>query len=116
MHSRVGAGPEPCVLHLLAEARGPLPEAGNTVDHIHHQMEAVEVVEHRHVERCRGGALLPIAPHVQVGMVGAAVREAVDQPGIPVVGEDDRSIGREELVELKVGEAMRVRTPGQRAA
>ena len=109
MRAGIGAGAESCVLHLLAETRGPLAETGNTVDDVHDQVKAVEVIEHGHVEGSCRGALFPIAPHMQVGMVGAAVREAMDQPRIAVVGEDDGAVAREELVELAIGEAVRVR-------
>ena len=36
--------------------------------------------------------LLLEAAHVDVGVIGAAVGEPVDQPGIAVVGEDDRPV------------------------
>ena len=41
-----------------------------------------------HVERRRGRALLLVAAHVEVVVVGAPVGEAVDQPRVAVVGED----------------------------
>ena len=71
-------------------------------------MEAVEVVEHHHVEGGRGRALLLVAAHVDVVVVGAPVGETVDQPRIAVVGEDHRPAGREQGVELVVGEPVRV--------
>ena len=37
-------------------------------------------------------------------MVGAPVGQPVDEPGVAVVGEDDRPVGREERVELAVGQ------------
>ena len=78
----------------VAEARHPRSMS------VHHQVEAVEVVEHDHVERRGGGALLLVAAHVQVVVVGAPVGEPVDQPRVAVVGEDDRPVGGEERVEL----------------
>ena len=41
-----------------------------------------------------------VAAHVQVVVVGPAVRQAVDQPGVAVIGEDDRLVGGEQVVEL----------------
>ncbi len=41
-------------------------EAGHAVDHVHHEVVAVEVVEHDHVERRRRRALLLVAAHVEV--------------------------------------------------
>src|SRR2546429_291624 len=40
----VGAGLQPVVLHELAHPGGLLAEAGHPVDHIHDEVEAVEVV------------------------------------------------------------------------
>ena len=53
----------------LAEPRHP-------VDHVHDEVEAVEVVEHHHVERRRRGALLLVAAHVQVARGWSAGRSA----------------------------------------
>ena len=47
MLARVGAMAQALVGHLLAQPRGPLAEPGHAVDHVHHEMEAVEVVQHR---------------------------------------------------------------------
>jgi hypothetical protein len=78
------------------------------VGHVHDQMKAVEVVEHHHVERRGRGALLLVAAHMQVGVVGAAVGQAVDQPGIAVVGEQDRLVGGEQRVEIPLRQAVRM--------
>ena len=57
----------------------------------------------------RGGrALLLVAAHVEVVVVGAAVGQPVDQPRVAVVGEDDRLVGGEERVEVAVGQAVRM--------
>ena len=80
--------------HLLAQAGRALAEPGHAVDHVHDQVEAVQVVEHDHVERRRGRALLLVAAHVEVAVVGAPVGEPVDQPRVAVVGEDHRPVGR----------------------
>jgi hypothetical protein len=81
---------------------GPGAQAGDAVDHLLHEVEAVHLVEHHHVERRGGRALLLVAAHVQVGMVGAAVGEPVDQPRVAVVGEDDRHVRGEQRVEVLV--------------
>jgi hypothetical protein len=41
-------------------------------------------------------------------MVGAPVGQAVDQPGVAVEGEEHRSVGGEQRVELAVGQSMRM--------
>ncbi len=106
--ARVGAAAQPLVDHPLPQVRRPRAEPGDAVDHVHDQVEAVEVVEHDHVERRRRRALLLVAADVDVRVVRAPVGEPVDQPRVPVVGEDDRPVGGEEGVELAVGEPVRV--------
>src|SRR6185437_8684601 len=85
---------EPPVDHLLAHVVGLAREPREPVDRVDDEVEAVEVVEHDHVERRRRRALLLVAAHVEVRVVRAAVSEAVDQPRVAVVGEDDRAVGR----------------------
>ena len=104
----VGPGLGALVLHQLADVAGPRSQARDPVDHVDHQVEAVQVVEHHHVERRGGRALFLVAAHVQVVVVGPPVGQAVDQPRVAVVGEDDRLVRGEERVELLVGQAVRV--------
>src|SRR5438309_8752687 len=102
----VGAGLQPVVLHELANPGGLLAETGHPVDHIHDEVEAVEVVQHDHVERGGRGPLLLVAADVEIGVVGAAIGQAVDQRGVPVISEDHLLVRREEGVELGVGQAV----------
>ena len=115
MLARIGAVAQPLVGHVLAQVRGALGQAGDAVDHVHHEVEAVEVVEHHHVERRRGGALLLVAAHVDVVVVGAAVGQAVDQQRVAVVGEDHRPPGGEQRVELLVRQAVGMLAVGLQA-
>ena len=71
-------------------------------------MEAVEVVQHDHVERRRRRALFLVAAHVQVLVVRAPVGQAVDQPRVAVEGEDDRLVLGEQGVEIAVRQAVRM--------
>src|SRR6266516_7195991 len=105
---RPGPVPEPFVLHLLAQVAGTVSELRYAVDHIDHEVEPIEIVEHHHVERRRRRALLLVPPHVQVVVVRGPVGETVDQPRVAVVGEYDRPVGGEESVELPVGEPVGV--------
>jgi len=41
----------------LPERRGVAAQRGDAVDHVHDEVEAVEIIEHHHVERRRRGAL-----------------------------------------------------------
>src|ERR1700733_4880756 len=76
---------QPRIGHLLTEHRGPGGQPVHPVDDVHDQVEAVQVVEHHHVERRRRGAALLEPAHVHVMVVGATVRQPVDQPRIAVV-------------------------------
>ena len=71
-------------------------------------METVQIVQDHHVEGGRGRALLLVAAHVQVLVVGAAIGQAVDQPRVAVEREDDRPVFREEGVEVLVAQPVRV--------
>ena len=81
-------------------------ERRHAVDDIHDKVIPIEVVEHDHVERRGGRPLLFIATHVNVGVIGSPVREAMDQPWIAVIGEDHRLVLGEDLVELRVAQPM----------
>src|SRR6478672_297224 len=72
--------------HRLAQTAGPVAEARHPVDHVHHEVVAVEIVQHHHVERRGRRALLLVPAHVDVAVVRAPVGEAVDQPRVAVVG------------------------------
>src|SRR5437763_4857215 len=102
--ARVGARANPAVAHLLPQPARALGEPGDAIDHVHYEVEAIEVVEHDHVERRRGRPFFLVAAHVQVPVIRAAVGEPVDQPRIAVVGEDDRPVRREQGVELLIRE------------
>ena len=110
--ARVGAAAEPLVDHPLAQLGGVRAECRDAVDHVDDEVETVEIVEHDHVERRRRRALLLVAAHVDVVVVRAPVGEPVDQPRVAVVGEHDRPVGREERVELLIGEPVRMLAVG----
>src|SRR5450759_979017 len=104
----VGPGFGALVLHQLAYVTGPRGEARDSVDGGDHQMEAVQVVEHDHVERGGGRALFLVAADVDVVVAIAAVGQAMDEPRVAVIGEDDRLVRGEERVELLVRHAVRM--------
>jgi hypothetical protein len=83
------------IAHALFERRRALTELGHTVNYIHDQAEAVEVIAHHHIEWRTGTAFFLVAAHMQIVMVGAAVSQAMNQPRVAVVGEDDRLISSE---------------------
>ena len=63
------------VAQRLLEVGRPSAKLRQSVDHVHDQVEAVQVVQDHHVERGCGRALLLVAAHVHVLVVGAAVGE-----------------------------------------
>ena len=71
-------------------------------DGVERELEAVDIVEHAHVEGRGGGAFFLVAADVKVVMIVAAIGEPVDDPGVAVEGEDDGLVGGEERVELVV--------------
>src|SRR3981081_2605768 len=88
--------------------RAYVTQAGYTIDHIACKMKTVEVIEHGHVEGRGGGTLLFVTADMQIVMVRAPVREPVNQPRVAVECKNDRFVGRENRVELMVGEAVRM--------
>lgn len=80
MLAGVGAGTESGIHHLLPHPGRRRGQSRHPVDDVGHEVVPVEIVEHEHVEGGRRRALLLVASHVQVGMPGAAVGEAVDEP------------------------------------
>src|SRR6201986_4614228 len=102
----VTTGGEARIGHLLTEHRGPAGQPVDPVDDLHHQVEAVQVVEHHHVERRRRGAALLEAADVHVMVVGATVGEPVDQPRITVVSENDRLVAAAQSVGYLVHETI----------
>src|SRR5436309_14394980 len=50
--------------HLLPDRGGAGAEPGNTIDHVDYQVEAIHVVEHNHVKRCRDGSFFLVAAHM----------------------------------------------------
>ena len=102
------AMPGTAVDHLLAEHSRTRTEPGHPVDHVHHQVEPVHVVQHEHVERGRRRSLFQVAPDVQVVVAVTAVGQPVYQRRIAVIGEDHRLVRGEQGVVLRVAHPVRV--------
>src|SRR5262249_17724350 len=71
------------VVELVADrllgVRGPRAKFRHPVDHVAHQVEAIEIIKNTHVERCCSGALFLVAAYVNVAMAGSAVGEPVNE-------------------------------------
>src|SRR5437660_713401 len=96
------------VAQQLFEVASDALQPWNTVHYIPSQVEAIKIVQDRHVERRCRRALLFVAPHMEIVMIVPAISEAVNQPGIAVIGKDDRLIHREHGVEIKIRETVRM--------
>ena len=77
-------------------------QSGNVLNRIHGQSETIDPILDRQFQGGIDVALFPIAVHVHVRMVGAAVSQPVDEPGISVKIENDWFIDAEEQVEITV--------------
>ena len=96
------------VANRLLSVGGARTQSGHAVDDIGDQVKPIEVVQHDHVEGSGRRALFLVAAHVQVVMIRAAIGQPMDEQRIPVIGKDDRLVGREEHVELLVAQAVRM--------
>jgi hypothetical protein len=76
----------------LTEGSGALTEVRYSVQDIDDQAEAIEAVEHDHVERSGRRTLLAVSVYMESFVIGATIRQAVDQGGIAVDREDHRPI------------------------
>jgi len=74
----------------------------HAVDDINGQAETVDLVFDGQFQWCVDIALFLVAAYVQMLVIGAAVGQAVDQPGVTVEIENDRLIPGEQAVEVAV--------------
>ena len=71
-------------------------------------MKTVKGVEHNHVKWCGSGSFFFVAAHVKIVVVSTAISQAMNQPRIAVVGENDRLAGGKQGIEFLAGQAVRV--------
>src|SRR5262249_16891171 len=64
----------------------------DAIDHVADQVKAIKIVEHAHVEWCRGGAFFLVAAYVNVLMACSPVGQPVNEPRVAMEGEDDRLV------------------------
>ena len=98
---------EKLVLQALFQVQAGCTSLRQTVDRVHHQMKAVDVVAHRHVERRRDAAFFLVAADMDVAVVGAPVGQPVDQRRVGMEGEDDLFVAREYFIEIGVAMVVR---------
>jgi hypothetical protein len=82
--------PVPCrrLLNLIAQPR-------NAPDSVERRLEAIDIVQHDHVERRRRGALVAVTADVDIVMVMPPVGQLVNHRGLAVEGENHRPVGGE---------------------
>src|SRR5438309_4906163 len=80
------------VAHFVLEVSAAAGELRQTIDDVLDEVEAIHILQHRHIEGARDRPYLLLAARMQVRVVPAAVGEAMDEPRIAVEGEDDRSV------------------------
>ena len=68
------------------------PQTRHAIDDVVSQVEAVEVIQHDHIEGGGRCSLFLVPANVQMLMIVPAIRQAMNQPGIAVIGEDDRFV------------------------
>src|SRR6478752_1248245 len=96
------------VLQLLLQVVASLTDRAHAVDNVDRQMEPVEVVTHRHVERRGDRSFLFVPAHVDAVVVGATVSQAMDQPRVRMKREDDGLVASEEIDEVRIGQSVRM--------
>lgn len=96
------------VLELLLEVYAFFAHLRHTINHVHYEVEPIQVVEYRHVERRGDRALFFVSADVDVLVVGAAVGQPVDRPRVRVESEDDGLVGRKQIIEVDIAQTVRV--------
>ena len=60
------------------DRQAPATGLGQTIDRIHCEVKAVDIVQHRHIERRGDRALLLVTAHVNIVVIGPAVSQSVN--------------------------------------
>ncbi len=79
-----------------------MPKPWHPINHILNKVEAIQIVADSHVKGRSGGSFFLIPSDVEILVVRPTVGQTVDEPGVTVIGEDDRLIAGEEGVKLPI--------------
>src|SRR5262249_31991971 len=93
------------VAQLLLDVGAAYLKTRHPIDDVDGDAEAVDLVLDGQIERRVDVALLFVAAHVHVSVIGTAVGQPMDQPRIAVGVEDDRLVPRGHAVENSVPQA-----------
>src|SRR5689334_15670270 len=83
-------------------------ESGNSTNGIHGKLKTVHVIEDDHIKRRSRRALLFVSADVQIPMVRPSICQPMNEPWISVISKDDGSIRSKDLIEILIGEAVRM--------
>src|ERR1700756_16396 len=81
-------------------------QPGDAVHDIHGEAEAVDIVVDRQFQRRVDASFLLVSTHVDVGMIGAPISQAVNQLRVAMEVEHDRFIHREERIEFTIQQSV----------
>src|SRR5271155_5854709 len=104
---------DPLIDQFIAEAARARAHAGDAVDSVYGEGEAVGLVADGQLERRVDVALFLVAAHVDVVLARPPVGKSVDQAGGSVEGKDHRLLRSEDGLEIAVRHAVRVFSAGQ---
>ena len=90
------------VAQELFEMRADALQARHAVHDIACEVKSIQIVQDGHVERSRRCSFLFVSADVEVVMIGAAVGQAMNQPGIPMESEHHGRVFGENGIEVAV--------------
>ena len=96
------------VAQELFEMSADALQARDAVDYVTRDVKSIQIVQNRHIEGSSGCSFFLVSADMEIVMIGTPISKAVNQPGITVIGKDDWLVGREDRVELMIGEAVRM--------
>src|SRR5215471_5138957 len=87
----------------------------HAINDVHSKAETIDLILDGQVQRRVDVSFLLIPADMKVLVIGPPVRQAVDQPGIAMEVEDDRSVFGEQAVEVSVRKAVRMFSGGDKS-
>ena len=74
---------------------GSSAKTWHSVDDVAHQVEAIEIIHHTHIEWGAGGTFLLVTADMQISVASSPIGQSMNEPWIAVEREDDGLIRRE---------------------
>ncbi|MDB5387881.1 MAG: hypothetical protein JWM11_3527 [Planctomycetaceae bacterium] len=89
-------------LKSLLQQQTLLASVWQSVNRVDRQMKAIEIVQNGHVKGRRDRPLFFVATNMDIVVVGPAIGQAVNQPGVCMECENDRFVCRKQSIELLI--------------